>query len=104
MCGATGPQEELQAMDIQTLQQYDQIMQQQYANQTALYTQVNSVLQPILQAGPSQQGFSAGEENALNAQAIEGTATNYTAAQKALGEQAAGEGGGNEAVSSGAEE
>lgn len=87
---------------MSTLQQYDSMMQQQYANQGDIYKQVTSVLQPILQAGPDQTGFSAGEENTLNSQAIAGTAQNYQAAAKAVGEQTAAEGGGNAPVSSGA--
>jgi hypothetical protein len=93
MC-ATGAQNTIQAEDMATMQQYDQEQQQQYASQTALYAKVNSVLQPILAAGPSQTGFSTAESNALNAQAVEGTAENYAGAAKAVGENIAAEGGG----------
>lgn len=101
MCGATGAQQQLQEEDIQTLQQYDQEQQTQYANQTALYAQVNSVLAPILKAGPNQQGFSTPELNDLNAQAVEGTAENYSAAAKAVNENLAAEGGGNAPITTG---
>jgi hypothetical protein len=101
MCGATSAQDQLQQEDMETLQQYDQMQQQQYANQQQLYATVNSVLQPILKAGPSQQGYSAGEFNNLNAQAVEGTAENYQGAAKAVNEQLAGEGGGDEFAPSG---
>ena len=88
MC-ASGAQNTIQQEDIATMQQYDQQQAKQYANQTALYAQVKSVLDPILNAGPNQQGFSAAELNTLNAQAVEGTAENYSAAGKAVGEATA---------------
>ena len=102
MC-ASGAQNTIQQEDIATMQQYDQQQAKQYANQTALYAQVKSVLDPILNAGPNQQGFSAAELNTLNAQAVEGTAENYSAAGKAVGEATAAEGGGDNPLPSGAQ-
>jgi hypothetical protein len=102
MC-ASGAQNTIQQEDIATMQQYDQQQATQYANQTALYAQVKSVLDPILNAGPNQQGFSAAELNTLNAQAVEGTAENYSAAGKAVGEATAAEGGGDNPLPSGAQ-
>lgn len=95
MC-ASGAQNTVQNEDIATMQQYNQEQAQQYANQQALYKSVTSVLQPILNAGPSQQGYSAAELSNLNATAVEGTAENYQNAAKAVNEQIAGEGGGEE--------
>ena len=102
MC-ASGAQDTIQQEDIQTMQQYDQEQATQYANQTALYAQVKSVLDPILNAGENQQGYSAAELNTLNAQAVEGTAENYSAAAKAVGENLGGEGGGDNPLPSGAQ-
>ena len=101
MCGPTGAQTAVQNEDIATMQQYDQEMQTQYANQTALYNSVNSVLQPILQKGPNQTGFTQGEVNNLDAQAVEGTATTYSQAAAAAGDQVAAEGGGSNPLPSG---
>jgi hypothetical protein len=102
MC-ASGAQNSIQQEDIQTMQGYAAQQATQYENQTALYAQVKSVLDPILNAGPNQQGFSAAELNDLNAQAVEGTAENYSAAGKAVGENLAGEGGGDNPLPSGAQ-
>ena len=44
----------------------------------------------IFSMGPSQKGFDQSEENTLNAQAVEGTAENYSQAAKAVNEQTAG--------------
>lgn len=104
MCGATGAQQQLQEEEMQTYQDYDNMMKQQYANQTALYSKVTSVLQPIFEKGPSQEGMSAAEKANLDAQAIEGTAENYRAAEAATSEQLAAEGGGNIPITTGAEE
>lgn len=101
MCGATTAQTNLQNEEFQTLQQYDTMMAQQYQDQQGLYKSVNSILAPILAKGPSQKGFSQEEENTLNAQAVEGTAENYAGASQAINESLAGEGGGNEAISTG---
>lgn len=101
MCGATSAQNNLQAEDLQTLQEYNSAFQQQYGNQQAIYGNVTSVLDPILKAGPNQQGFSTAEENTLNSQAVEGTAENYAGAAKAVNEQIGAEGGGNTPISTG---
>jgi hypothetical protein len=104
MCGSTGQQNSVEAADMQTMQEYDTMLQQQYGNQQAIYGKVSSVLDPILRAGPSQQGFSTAEKNTLDAQAVGGTAQNYSQAAKAVGAQIGAEGGGNSVISSGANE
>jgi hypothetical protein len=104
MCGATSAQNNLQAEDMQTLQDYNAMMKEQYANQGAIYAKVSSVFDPILKAGPGQEGFTGAEKNSLNAQAVAGTAQNYNAAAKAVGENIASEGGGNTPITSGADE
>jgi hypothetical protein len=103
MC-ASAEQDTIQSEDIATMQQYDQEMQTQYADQTNLYSQVNSVLQPILQGGPNQEGFTPAEKNNLNEQVVEGTAENYSAAAKAVGESEAAEGGGESELPTGAQD
>ena len=102
MC-ASDAQNTIQQEDIQTMQEYNAQQATQYAKQTALYAQVKSVLDPILNAGPNQQGMSVAELNDLNAQAVEGTAENYSAAGKAVGENLAAEGGGDNPLPSGAQ-
>lgn len=101
MCGATQAQTQIQTEQIQQMQDYDNMMKQQYAGQQQIYGQVNSVLQPILQAGPNQEGFSSAEKENLNAQAVEGTAENYKDAAQAVGGQLAAEGGGNVPITTG---
>lgn len=105
MCGATNAQEQLQQEEMQSIQQYDQMMQTQYAKQSSLYSTVTSVLQPIFNQGPNQQGMSAAEKATLDAQAVEGTAENYKMAAQAVNEQIAAEGGGGSpAITTGAQQ
>jgi len=103
MC-ASGAQTTIQQEDIATMQEYDQQQKQIFGENQALYAAVNSVLQPILSKGPNQEGYSTPELNALNAQAVEGTAENYEQAAKAVNENLAEEGGGGGLPSGAAEE
>ena len=93
MC-ASDQQNTIQAEDIATMQEYNDQQAQVFKENQALYATVSSVLQPILNAGPSQEGFSDAEKDNLNATAVEGTAENYAGAARAVNEQLAGEGGG----------
>jgi hypothetical protein len=101
MCGATGAQTQIQDEELQAYQQAQQMTAEEYADQKAIYAPMESQFQSIFAMGPDQEGFSGGEKADLNAQAVEGTATNYGEAAKAVGEKLAAEGGGNAEVSSG---
>jgi hypothetical protein len=75
-----------------------------FTNQSAILGSIHNALDPIVQAGINQFGFSKAEETALRTQASEGTAQTYAQAKKALSEQLAARGGGNTLLPSGAEE
>lgn len=74
---------------------------QQFAQQSNILSSLNNSLQPIVQAGPNQYGFSGAETNALNSSAIQGGAQQYAAASKNLKENQAAQGGGNALLPSG---
>lgn len=95
MCGPSG--QETQITDEQA---------DFYKNLTAQYNTVfgqdqqitgalTSAFTPILQAGPSQTGFSPSEATALQTQNTENVATNYAQAQKATAQILAARGGGD---------
>jgi hypothetical protein len=65
-----------------------------FGNQSAVLAAINKSLSPILAAGPSQQGFSAGERAALNTQAINSAGAASRNAQQAAANFGAGQGGG----------
>jgi hypothetical protein len=103
MSGPTQQQQTLGNEQIQAYQQAQQLTQEQYANQQAIYGPLTAQFQSIFAKGPNQQGFSAEEDSELNAQAEEGTAENYGNAARAVGESEAGAGGGTNALPTGAQ-
>lgn len=95
MCGAT--QQQTQVSDEEN--QFYQTLTNQYSTifgqSQAITGALTSAFMPILQAGPSQTGFSPGETNALETQNTQNVATNYAQAQKATAQALAAQGGGN---------
>lgn len=76
---------------------------QQFASQNAILKTLQNSLNPIVQAGPNQFGFSNAEVNNLNSQALQGTGQQYRNAARSLGEQQAAQGGGNSYLPTGAQ-
>ena len=95
MCGSTPGQQEVSdeqnAFYKQLTDQYATVFGQNQAITGAL----TSAFTPILQAGPSQTGFSQSQENAMRTQNTETVATDYAQAQRATAQILAAKGGGN---------
>ena len=95
-----------QTQEANSGQQFAQIVQQDFsqyfAGQANILSSLNNTLSPIIAAGPNQFGFSQGETNTLNSQAIQGTGQQYNNASRALAANQAAQGGGNIALPSGA--
>jgi hypothetical protein len=95
MCGATQQQtdisDEQQDFYKQLTAQYGTIFGQSQTITGAL----TSAFTPILNAGPSQTGFSPSQDTAMRTQNTENVATNYAQAQKATAQILAAQGGGN---------
>ena len=95
MCGATQQQKDItdeqQAFFKQLTEQYATVFGQNQAITGAL----TSAFTPILDAGPSQTGFSDSQRTAMETQNTENVATNYAQAQKATAQILAARGGGN---------
>jgi len=66
-----------------------------FANQQNILAGLSKQLSPIVNAGPSQFGYSTAQTNALNTLASSGTAQQYQNAKRAVGEAQAAAGGGN---------
>lgn len=66
----------------------------QFAGQQGILQTITNSLAPIVNAGPSQFGFSPAETQALMNQAAQGTSQAYQQSAKALGEQQAAQSGG----------
>lgn len=75
-----------------------------FGEQQSLLEQMKEVYSPILAKGPNQEGFDPAEKSALDAQAKEGTAENYSKASRAVGTAIAARGGGNTPLATGSGE
>lgn len=95
MCGATSAQTQLQQEQMDFYATAQKEAQQTFGEQQSLLANIKSVYDPILKAGPNQEGFSEAEENSLNTEAIEGTAKNYANAERAINQHIAAENGAN---------
>lgn len=104
MTGPSAQQLQLQDQQMAFYQEGTQHAQTVFAEHQDLLKQMEAVYKPILAKGPSQEGFSAPEKAALTSQAIEGTARNYSQAARAVNNQIAAEGGGNNPLPSGGSE
>lgn len=104
MCGgATQAQENLQTEQAAYYQEATAEAEATYGEDQQLLQSVKSIYDPILAKGPSQEGYSTDELANLNAQAVEGTAQNYSSAAKAVNEKMAAQGGGDIALPTGAQ-
>src|SRR5215467_10382945 len=96
MCGPSSAQQRLQGSEEQFMQELMANYATNFASQRAILAQLNGVLSPISEAGPSQRGFSPEEHAALTTQAIDTTGASAAMAQRAIANETAGRGeGGN---------
>jgi len=95
MCGATEQQKDItdeqQAFYKQLTDQYATVFGQNQAITGAL----TSAFTPILEAGPSQKGFSDEQRTTMETANTENVGTDYAQAQKATAQILASRGGGN---------
>jgi hypothetical protein len=95
MCGPTNQEKQLQGQS----QSFATMLQGNYGTlfgqQQGVLNSINRSLSPILAAGPSQRGFSAEENAALNTQAINSAGAASRNAQQATANFGAGQGGGS---------
>lgn len=101
--GANATQTDLAGNQSQFYNTLSANYNQQFASQNAILSTLQNSLNPIVQAGPNQFGFSKAETNNLNSQALQGTGQQYKNAAKSLGEEQAAQGGGNSYLPTGAQ-
>ena len=97
MCGPSGQQRNIAGSQQSFFQQLQQSYATNFGNQQAILSSLNNALQPILQGGPNQMGFSAAENAALTGGAINASAAQNRNAQVI----AASSAGGNTGVTTG---
>lgn len=93
MCGATGAQQDIQQEQMDMMKQLSTNYETEFGEEQGILQSLTDTFQPILEAGPNQEGFSAAEKTALNSEATEGVAGNYAGARKALADTMAAQGG-----------
>jgi hypothetical protein len=103
MCGASQSQQNLASSQAAFYTQLTQQYQTEFAQNQSIMSSLTATLQPIIAAGPSQQGYSDTELAALNARATESAAAGYRNAATALGEKDGAAGGGNIPIGSAAQ-
>jgi hypothetical protein len=91
-CGPSAQEEQLQGQESSFLNQYSQAFNQNFAGQENILNSINSSLNPILQKGINQTGYSSQELNAMNTGAINNVGANYANAARALNGKMAGMG------------
>lgn len=94
-------QDQIGQEQVEAYQQAQTLTAQQYSDQQSIYAPMTAQFQSIFNRGPNQEGFSDAQMQDLNATAVEGTATNYSSAAKAVNEQEASLGGGDIPLTSG---
>src|SRR5215469_4581360 len=101
VCGPSQQQKNLEAEQASFTATLQQDYAQTFAQNQEILANLNSVLQPIVNAGPNQQGFSPQETAALSTQAIESNAQGYNQAIQAAMSRENAAGGGREFLPSG---
>jgi len=101
MCGPSQAQQNLENQEASFSATLQQDYSQQFAEQQSILNNLNSVLSPIVNAGPNQQGYSSQELSALNTQAIESNAQGVNQAEAAAQSRENAAGGGTSFLPSG---
>lgn len=91
MCGATKEQTQIQGEQLQAYQQAQQMMQEEYGHQQAIYAPMAKQFGSIFALGPGQEGFTPAEKAAYETQIVEGTGKNYANAARAVNQRLAAE-------------
>lgn len=104
MCGPTGEESSIERQQSTFMSELQANYNENFSEQQSVLNHLNSVLQPIVSAGPGQQGMTAQEKSALTTEAIDTTGANYASAARALNNELAGRAGGGNLPESGVDE
>ncbi len=101
MCGTHGAENAAAAQQTAFTNTLISEGAQVFGQDNAVFNQLVGAYSPIVKAGPSQEGYSAAEDNAQKAAIIQNAATGYRNAAAATKSGVAGFGGGNTVMTSG---
>jgi hypothetical protein len=95
MCGPSQQEKDIAASQKQAYDTLTSSYQTTFGQQQAITSSLTNMFTPILNAGPTQGGYSPDQLASLNTQAGEKVATDYAQAQRATANILAARGGGN---------
>jgi len=101
LCGPSSQEKQLASQQAGFSASLQKDYAQTFAANQEILNQLNTTLQPIVEAGPNQQGYSAAESAALNTQATETNAQGYNDTLKAASAREDAAGGGTSFLPSG---
>ena len=101
MCGPSDDQSKIQAQQMDFYRKLAEQDSAVFGEDQSILKQIQGAYQPILEAGPSQRGFSDAERTNRTTDAIEQNATNFQNAKRAIVETTNGMGGGDAYIPSG---
>lgn len=102
-CGASGAMKSAADQEARVSQQMTNEFGTVFNQNEGILSSLTSALEPIVSAGPNQQGFSPAEEAAMRTQAMEATSAAGKQASDSVRQELAAEGGGNSYLPSGSE-
>jgi hypothetical protein len=95
MCGGASQQEtDIQAKQAAYYSVLTSQAQQEFGNSSKIFQDLTSTFEPILKAGPGQEGFTTGELNNLNSIAATTQGKSYATTEQAVNRQLAATGAG----------
>lgn len=101
MCGSSAAQNNLANQEASFSQTLQNNYSQTFTKNQEILDTLNSVLGPILTAGPNQPGFGTGELETLNTQAIDSSAQGVQQIEQTAGAEENAAGGGRSFLPSG---
>jgi hypothetical protein len=93
MCGATQEQKQMQASQAKFYDEMTANYKAVFGQQQAILAALTAQFKPILEAGPSQRGFSQEQRDAMETASIENVGRNFAHAKQTLEENLAARGG-----------
>jgi hypothetical protein len=102
-CGASGAMKNAANEEQNVAQQMTNEFGTVFGQNESILNSLTGALEPIVSAGPNQQGFSPAEEAAMRTQAMDSTSAAGQQASNSVRQELAAQGGGNSYLPSGSE-
>lgn len=94
-CGAAQGQKDIANQQTSAYKTMLNQAQQEFGGASGVFSDLMKTFEPVVAAGPDQEGFSQAEKSALQSSAITNAGNAYRNAKQAVGDTMAAQGGGN---------